>query len=121
MQAEGWLATRESELERQSFEQSLGIGTDDVHQAQRFAIGADENVLAVVQRMPIYIDAARPAAGLFRGLKNNGFDARAGQFNSRSETGPASANDRDFQPLIQVRQAIHSLRTGVSEVRWVST
>ena len=74
-------------------------------------------MLAVVQRLPMYIDAARPAAKLLRGFKNNDLDARSGQFNCRREAGPAAADNGDFQPLIQVNQAIQSLRTGVSEVR----
>ena len=44
------------DLQRAALEQSLGIGADLAHQGQRFAVGAEQDVLAVVQRAAIDCD-----------------------------------------------------------------
>ena len=102
-------------------EQALTIGADRVHQAQGFAVGADQDVLAVVECMTVNVDAAGAATQLFGGFEYGDFAACGAKLDGRCEAGPAAADDCCFQALIQVRQASHSLRSGVSEVRWRST
>jgi hypothetical protein len=78
-------------------------------------------MLAVVQTLSVRLDAARPAAELSGGLEDGHLCACSGQLDGGGETCPAAADDRRSHPRTQVRQAIHSLRIGVSEVRWVRT
>ena len=69
------------------------------------------------------LEATGASAQLSGGFEKRYASARRAQFNCRRQPGPTAADDRDsksghgVQPLIQVRQAIHSLRSGVSEVR----
>ena len=109
------------EFQRKPLQQLLRVITHLFDQAQRFAIGADQDVLAVVQVQTVDFDAARASAELSGGFEYGDIDALGCQFDRCRQSGPAAADDRDLQPLIQVRQAIHNLRIGVSDVRWLST
>ena len=109
------------QFKRDASEQALTISADRVHQAQSFAIGADQNVLAVVERVTMDVDAARAATQLFGGFEYGDFAACGAELDGSRQAGPAAADDCCSQALIQVRQASHSLRSGVSEVRWLST
>ena len=119
-------AGRVPDGERQTQEQLLRVGTGRVyatHQAQGFPVSANQDVLAVVERMPVDFDATRTATELPRGLEHGDRHAGGAQFDGSGESGPAAADDGNLgliQPLIHVRQAIHSLRAGVSEMRRVS-
>ena len=112
-----------ADFQRQAFEQAFRIGTNHAHQSQGLPVGADQDVLAVIERVLLDVDAACPAAELPGGLEYADRCTGSAQFNCCRQPGPATADDGDFvfQPLIHVRQAIHSLRSGVSEVRWVNT
>ena len=102
-------------------QQFFRISAHFLDQAQRFAIRANEDVLTVVEVQTVDFDASRASAELPRRFEHGDVHALGCQFDRGRQTGPAAANDRDLQPLIQVRQAIHSLRIGVSDVRWLST
>ena len=115
------LAGREAQFEWQAFQEPLGIGADFPHQAQRLAVSADQEVLPVVEPVAVQVHAARPPAELLRGLENGDPDPGLGQFDRRGQPRPAATDDRGLHPRTQVRQAIHSLRIGVSEVRWLRT
>ena len=98
---------------------------DASQQCQRFRIGAEQQVLAVVDRQAGALDAPRPSAGNRAGLEQRDLDAGVGQRDGGRAAGPAGADDRDRAAAVhdrrEVFQAIHSLRNGVSDVRWSST
>ena len=71
--------------------------------------------------MAVDFYSAGAATELSGRLEDADFGAGGAQLNGRREAGPAAADDRDFQARIQVRQAIHSLRSGGSEMRWRNT
>ena len=115
------------QFQRQALEQGVRISADLVHQAQRFTVGADQDVLAIIEDVTIKFDATGAAAQLSGGFEKRHAGSGSTQFNRCGQPGPAAADDRDPElghgvyPLIQVRQAIHSLRRAVSDVRWLST
>ena len=111
-----------AQLERQPQEKRARVGADLEHQAQRLAIRADKDVLAVVEVDAVYAHAARAAAQAARGFEDRYADALLGEGDRGSESGPAGADDRGAaQAVTQVRHAIQSLRIGVSAVRCSST
>ena len=61
-------AFRVAQTQRRAHEGPLDIDADNPHQAQRLGVGADEDVLAVVEREIAGVDTARPAAELRRHL-----------------------------------------------------
>ena len=99
----------------------LGVGADLAHQGQRLAIGAEQDVLAVVQRAAVDVDAAGAAAEGAAGFEQGGVDAGCRQFDGGGDARPAAADDGDLHAKAQVFQAIQSLRTGVSAMRWCRT
>ena len=107
--------------ERQAREQPVRVGADCAHQAQGFAVGPDQNVLAVVECHALDFDRARAAARVPRRLEYHDRDLCLREYHSGSHAGPAGADDSDVHVVIQIFHAIHSLRTGVKAVRWLST
>ena len=97
------------------------IGAARAHQAQGFAVSADHDVLAIVECYALDFDRARAAAQMPRRFKYGDRNPCQRQHHRRGHAGPAGANDGDVHAVIQVFHAIHSLRTGVNAVRWVST
>ena len=99
------------------------------HQAQGLAAGADQDVLAVVEAPSCGRRRARPAAAGAAPSRTASRGApRLRRLDRGGEPGPAGADHGDAQraasrqrPRHCVRAAIHSLRSGVSEVRWSST
>lgn len=57
------------EFQRKPLQQLLRVITHLFDQAQRFAIGADQDVLAVVQVQTVDFDAARASAELSGGFE----------------------------------------------------
>ena len=109
----------------QAPQQRARVGADLAHQRQRGLVGADQDVLAVVQRLPAHMHRAGPAAGLGCHLEHLDRVSGLARVDRRRDAGPAGADDGHAQgiqrPRQWVRHAIHSLRSGVSEVRWCST
>jgi hypothetical protein len=68
---------------------------DFVDQPQCFAVGADENVQAVVERETVVVDAPCPTAERARGLVDGDGEPGVGQLGRRSEAGPPGAEDGD--------------------------
>ena len=95
------------------------------HEAQAFGVGADQDVLAVVQRQSVGVQRTGTAAHAARGLEDGGPHARCGQFNGGRQTGPAGADDGDThaqkRPSACIFHASQNLRSGVRLVRWFST
>jgi hypothetical protein len=70
------------------------------HAAQRFGVGADEDVLAVVQHQRAAIgqrhgQRPRPAAHGARGFEDGGLVSGLGQFQCGGQAGPARAQNGD--------------------------
>ena len=109
------------DLQRVPFQQLLGIGANPTHQAQRLAIGAEQDVLAVVQPAPVELDCTGAPAQRAPGFVKGGGDTGRRQFDGSRDARPAAADDGDLHAKAQVFQAIQSLRTGVSAMRWCRT
>ena len=107
--------------ERLAQQQLVRVGAYRAHQAQGFAVSADQDMLAVVECDAFDLDRARAAAQMPRRFEYGDRDLRLRQRDGRGHAGPAGADDGDAHAVIQVFHAIHSLRTGVNAVRWVST
>ncbi len=126
-------AVRRDEMQRRAFERGVEVDLETLQQRQRLAIRADQDVLAVVERdLPSVRGdprhAPRAAAERARSLEQRDVHAGIGEMRGGREPGPASADDGDalrgraHRPgATHVRHAIHSLRIGVSEMRWFST
>jgi len=67
----------------------------------------------------VCVDSTCAASQLPGCFENADLLSGGGQFDGAGKTGPAAADDGNVpgQPFIHVRQAIQSLRSGVSEVR----
>jgi hypothetical protein len=120
------------ECQRLPMQQGLGIGADAPHQGQGFPVGADQDVLTVVKGLAVALDAARTAACAGGHLEQRHGAAELDETHGRRQAGPAGADHCDAGaraaltarahcPRQWVRVAIHSLRSGVSDVRWCST
>ena len=100
-------------------------------------VGADADVLAVVEHQASAFELARASAQLRRHLEERYLRTRSAGFDRSRQARPAAADDADPAPRLSgdanlasplhqcprqfVRMAIHSLRSGVSAVRWCST
>ena len=91
--------TGTNDLQRPALEQQFRIGADLAHQRQRFAIGAEQDVLAVVERASVDFHRTRPATWYTAGFKQRHCSTAPGQFDGRSQPGPAGADDRDAYHL----------------------
>lgn len=108
-----------SQLEGQAKQKPVGIGADVPHQSEQGGVGADENMLAIVERSPASGDATRATSEHGAAFENG--DALAA-LRERHRCREAGVPSTDYGYVrSQVEIAIHSLRIGVSDVRWVST
>ena len=126
--------------QRAAHEHLVGIGANATHQVQRGAVCADQDVLAIVEHAARGIQPPCPAARGGGQLEQAGLGALLQRPHRRRQAGPACAYHGDAQRLARsvqclcrcaadaahrprqwVFSAIHSLRSGVSEVRWCST
>ncbi len=133
-------AVGKAQLEGHAKQKLVRVGADPPHHPQRLAIGADQDVLAVVEVHAVYAHAPGAAAQAARGLENGYGDAALGERDGCGEARPAGADDSyaiQSRPLTLAlsprgegkllsgdpgpRHAIQSLRTGVSAVRCLST
>ena len=120
------IGTWEGEREPMALQKPRRVATNLPHQTQRLAVSAKQQMLSVVERASVEFDASGAPAELSGRLEKTDCDAGSGQLNGTGEAGPACTDDGDAagrcsQPLIHVRQAIHNLRSGVSDVRRSST
>ena len=111
----------ELEAQRRALEQGIGIGADGAHQAQGFGVGADQDVLAVVDVEAVDFCCAGATAEGTRGFEDLDLMAGGSEFDGGRHPGIAGADDRELQAIYQVFPASHSLRSGGSEMRWSST
>ena len=92
---------------------------DALHQAAKLGVGADQDVLAVVERFALHDDAACAPAGNRARLVHRDRHAPVREGHCAGHARVARADDR--YAATHVFQASHSLRSGVSEVRRSST
>ena len=116
------------QLQRQSQQVALEVDADALHQAERGGIGADQDVLTIVEGATIEPDPACPSAQGGCGLEQLDPRAALAERDCCGQSGPAATDHGDprrprlwHQARTQVDQASQSLRKGVSEVRWCST
>ena len=127
MQGRGQARRAQAELarvfdrERLAQQQLLRVGAHRAHQAQGLAVSADQYVLAVVEFDALDFHRARAAAQMPRRFEYGDRGPCLRERDRRGHAGPAGADDGDVHAVIQVFHAIHSLRTGVNAVRWLST
>ncbi|CFM06566.1 Uncharacterised protein [Bordetella pertussis] len=126
-------AVQAGQPQRPAHQQRIRVASQAAHQRQGFAIGAQQDVLAVVQVVAeLRVDhAAGAPAGRAPGFEHGDLGVGLAQRHAGGQAGPARSDDGDLHrasrrtrgapPLTQVFQASHSLRTGVSEMRWCST
>jgi len=140
-----------TKLERKPRQHPIGIDADKPHESEGLGIGTDEDVLAVVERDAVELDATRPPAEEARGLDHRDLGAAFGKRHRGGKAGPTGADHRDsprgpraaaLPPIhgsgsnadartvtagrgayafAQVFHAIHSLRSGVRETLRSST
>jgi len=82
-------------LQRQREQGTAPVDADGCQQPQRGGIGAQQDVLAVVQRAAARLDAARAAAQGAGCLEQRHGAAGARQFDGGRASGPAAADDSD--------------------------
>ena len=100
-------------------QQRIGGDADFAHQAQQLGVGADQDVLAVVELAALDRHAPRPAARHGPRFEDSHRNAASGQGHGGGHARVSSSDD--CYALTQVFQASQNLRNGVSEVRCVST
>ena len=78
-------------------EQGVGVGANAAHQGQGVAIGAEQDVLAVVQRPAVDADATRPPAKHAAGFDQGDVGAGGRGLDGGGNARPAATDDGDFQ------------------------
>src|SRR5712691_8900333 len=86
-------AIGKAQLEGHAKQKLVRVGADPPHYPQRLAIGADQDVLAVVEVHAVYAHAPGAAAQAARGLENGYGDAALGERDGCGEARPAGADD----------------------------
>ena len=82
------------QVQRQA-QKRITLGCDLVDQAQRFRVGADQDMQAVVECSVVDRDTARAAAQRGCGFKHRDRNTAAGEFHCRRHAGVAAADDGD--------------------------
>jgi hypothetical protein len=76
-----------------ALQQRFRLSADPSHQALRFGIGTDDQVLAVVEAMPVHLDTARAPPQLAGGLEYSDRGFCSDQLGGTGEPSPASADN----------------------------
>ncbi len=117
------------QLKRPTIEGAVQGHAEFIEQRRRRRVGPDQQVLAVVQRVRLCAqvkhETARATAQFTAGFQQEHVMAVAHAGGGRRAAGPSRTDDGDAQPGrhadTQVFQAIQSLRSGVSAIRWCRT
>ena len=122
------LERRERHHRQRSPDEQRARGDLAVHardQRERLRVGAEQDVLAVVERQAVALDAPRAPAQHRGRLVQRRRNAGVRERDRGRASGPAATDDRDRRAARyaarDVFHAIHSLRSGVSDVRRSST
>ena len=113
---------RVSDLQRQPQQGCVGYA-DGAHQREELGVGADEDVLPVVELVALRDHSPGAAAGQRAGLEHGRGDAALGKRDGGGHpgiTGPHDGNTRGYA-VTQVFHAIQNFRSGVSDVLRVRT
>ena len=86
---------RMSQIERQAAQELFRLGTDEAYQTECFVIGADEDVLAVIQCLAVDGDTACSATEMPGRFEQCDASASGTQFNRCGKSCPATTDDRD--------------------------
>lgn len=89
------------QAERPAAEHALWVGAHLAHQCERFVIGAEQDVLAIVQRAPGNIHRAGTSARDPAGFEQGHCSACVGTGHRRRDASPAGADDGDARLLAQ--------------------
>jgi len=81
-----------AQLQGSPVQRGRQVGAHGAHQRQRAGIGADENVLPVVQRQAVHVDGTRAAAGQRGHLIHGDLVPGLGGAHRRGQPGPAGAH-----------------------------
>ncbi len=121
-------AVRGDQCQRHAQQQLLRVRPDAAHQRQRGAVGADQDVLAIVQCDAVaVIDAAGAAPELRRHFDQGHVMPRRCGGHGCGDAGPAAADHGHAAPGGGQRSrqcvciAIQTLRSGVNVTRWCRT
>ena len=101
-QPEAEAAAGEVDFERKAPESLLRSGTDFAHQAQGFAIGTNQDMLAVIEPVSLCFHAARSSSKLSGGFDKRYLSTGRTQFDGGGQSGPAAADDRDSEQALHV-------------------
>ncbi len=117
------LAVGSDQAQWQALQHGVDVDADFVHQGQRLAVRADQDVLAVVELDAVEPEAARASAQRRCGLEQRHAVAGGGGLHRSGDAGPAAADHGKVHQ--RSRQFVHiasqALRSGVSAMRWCST
>lgn len=86
-------------MQRPPVEEFIRIGADLTHERQRIAVGAEQDVLAVVELVAVYLDAPSPATENAAGFEQRRFSAGSSQLDGGCNARPAATDDGDFQGI----------------------
>ena len=122
------LSAKRAHRQRESMEERRGRAgrVDALNHCQRAPVGADDEVLAVVERDAGKRDAPRATAQGSRLLDQGDAQAVLGELDRGGAARPAAADDGDMMERAShgrraVFHATQSLRSGVSAIRWSRT
>ena len=110
---------RVAQFERQAQQERVRIGTHFPHQPEQCRVGANEDVLAVVERAACGGHAPRAAARHRTALEHRDANPALRKRHRRGKARISASYDCYVRSQVEI--AIQSLRMGVREVRWVST
>ena len=96
------------------------VVVNDCRQCERIGIGAEQQMLTVVERQSVPIHRARAATERGSGFVQLDAVPAARELDGSGASRPATADDRNHARQA-ARVAIHSLRSGVSAIRRSST
>jgi len=98
-------AVGKAKLQRRAQHGGFRRDAQFAHQAQRGAVGANEDVLSVVQRQTVNgVHSARPAAGDACGLEHGDLVTGTHRVHCAGKAGPACADHRDLHAQLPSRQ-----------------
>ena len=92
---------------------------DELHQTEKLDVGTDENMLPVIEIVPVRAHSSRASTRDQARFEHHDAHTRGGKRHCGRHPCVPAADDR--YAVIQVFHAIQNLRSGVSEVRCVST
>ena len=88
-------AARVGEMQRRAKKRRVGVDADGSHQRERVDVGADQDVLAVVEPLAVRVDTAGAPAELCGHLEERDAVTQARGFDRRGHARPPTTDDSD--------------------------